>query len=267
MPARVTSARNRSTRSSTRPVTSGAARNRQVRAGASRATVTTGSGGRASGSGSGAARVTTGRGGGGSAGQGGARSGRAPRALVNGNSATMRQLRAKAVEARRQAQGRSTVASRNPGITPDSARGQRIRAAADSQRVPGDSGRVRAAQAQGQRAVAQAQARRGARAASQAMEGRLRQAAAGRAAAGAGRLGAQAAVVAATLNARNTADGTLTAAQRRGDYNPRTGPAVPANRTQAAFDKKDFNSAFGRAREAGKKTFTWRGKRYTTEKA
>ena len=97
------------------------------------------------------------------------------------------------------------------------------------------------------------------------MEGKLAGAAAGRAAAAAGKLAGKAGLVAAAVNARNTADGTLTAAQRRGDYKPRTGPAVPANRTQAAFDKKDFNSAFGRAREAGKKTFTWRGKRYTTE--
>lgn len=257
---RVTSSRNRSSRSSTRPVTSGAARNRAQRAKVSGANVTSGSNGKPTGTGS--ARVTTGRGG-----APAKPNGRAPRAITNGNSSTMRQIRAKAVQANRQAQGRTTVASRNPGITPDSARGQRIRAAADKLRVPGDNGKVRAAQAQGQRNVAEAQARRGARAAMGRMEGKLARAAATRAVGAAGALAGRASLAASVINAGATADGTLTAAQRRGDYKPRQGPSVPAGRTQAAFDKKDFNAAFGRARESGKKTFTWRGKRYTTERA
>ena len=68
-----------------------------------------------------------------------------------------------------------------------------------------------------------------------------------------------------TLKARPTADGTLTAAMKRGDYKPRQGPAVPKRLTQGGMDKGSFNSAFKASRTAGKKAFTWRGKKYTTE--
>jgi hypothetical protein len=68
-----------------------------------------------------------------------------------------------------------------------------------------------------------------------------------------------------TLKARPTADGTLTAAMKRGDYKPRQGPNVPKRLTQGGMDKGSFNSAFKASRIAGKKTFTWRGKKYTTE--
>ena len=68
-----------------------------------------------------------------------------------------------------------------------------------------------------------------------------------------------------TLKARPTADGTLTAAMKRGDYKPRQGPNVPKRLTQGGMDKGSFNSAFKASRTAGKKTFTWRGKKYTTE--
>jgi hypothetical protein len=40
---------------------------------------------------------------------------------------------------------------------------------------------------------------------------------------------------------------------------------VPKRLTQAGIDKGNFDSAFASARRAGKKTFTWNGKRYTTE--
>jgi hypothetical protein len=192
-------------------------------------------------------------------------SGSQPKAITNGSSPGMKQLRAKAVQARRQGQGKSTVASRNPGITPDSAKGQRIRSAAKAQRVPGDSGQVRAAQAQGARNVAQAQAKRGAKAASKAMEAKLKQAAAKRTAAGGLKAGVKAAVFAEGLTSRNTADGTLTAAMKRGDYKPRQGPAAPERLTQKGVDKKTFDDAFRQARKGGAKTFTWRGKKYTTE--
>jgi hypothetical protein len=68
-----------------------------------------------------------------------------------------------------------------------------------------------------------------------------------------------------TLKARPTADGTRTAAMKRGDYKPRQGPNVPKRLTQGGMDKGSFNSAFKASRTAGKKTFTWRGKKYTTE--
>lgn len=108
--------------------------------------------------------------------------------------------------------------------------------------------------------------------ASARMRGALRGAAAGRAAAtGAARLlGAAkatnlAGVAYETLKARPAADGTLTAAMKRGDYKPRQGPAVPKRLTQGGMDKGSFDSAFKASRTAGKKTFTWRGKKYTTE--
>ncbi len=64
---------------------------------------------------------------------------------------------------------------------------------------------------------------------------------------------------------RPTAKGTLTAAMKRGDYKPRQGPAVPQRLTQGGMDKGSFDKAFKASRTAGKKTFTWRGKKYTTE--
>jgi hypothetical protein len=97
--------------------------------------------------------------------------------------------------------------------------------------------------------------------------------------------------VAETVAPRPTADGTLTAAMKRGDYKPRQGPAMPKRLQQqgyAAQEKKareklaarkkaagssaatpntaaSFDDAFKDARRAKVKTFTWRGKKYTTE--
>jgi hypothetical protein len=42
---------------------------------------------------------------------------------------------------------------------------------------------------------------------------------------------------------------------------------VPKRLTQAGVDKGNFDSAFAAASRAGKKTFTWNGKRYTTKRA
>jgi hypothetical protein len=89
--------------------------------------------------------------------------GRQPRAITNGNSPAMRQIRAKAVQARRQAQGKSTVASRNTTVTPTNPRGERIRSMAKAQRIIGDSGQVRAAAKRGQEIRKAAQAARGAK--------------------------------------------------------------------------------------------------------
>ena len=74
-----------------------------------------------------------------------------------------------------------------------------------------------------------------------------------------------AAVAMETLKARPTADATLTSAMKRGDYKPRQGPNVPKRLTQGGMDKGSFNKAFKDSRVAGKKTFSWRGKKYTTE--
>ena len=89
---------------------------------------------------------------------------------------------------------------------------------------------------------------------------------------GGGRLGA----AAAGLQAYNTADGTLDAAKKRGDLNKRRQPS-PEERAQAKREEQtaraknaqrkgaSFDDAFRDARRAKVKTFTWRGKQYTTE--
>jgi hypothetical protein len=163
--ATITSSSTRSKRKSNKPVTT--SKGRANRSSASQAKVTNSGGGKP-----GSAKVTTGSGGTGTkpapkpAAKPAAKvNGQQPRAITNGRSATMRQIRAKSIQAQRQAQGKSTAASRNPGITPDSARGQRISAGAKGQRVIGDSGQVRAAQTKGAQIKAQAQAKRGAKAA------------------------------------------------------------------------------------------------------
>ena len=193
-----------------------------------------------------------------------AKDGRQPRALTNTKSATMRQIRAKAVQARRQAQGKSTVASRQQGISPESSRGQRIKQMARSQRVIGDSGRVRAAQQQGQQIRKAAESKRGAKQAMQRMGTKLAQAQALRNVARGGKAGIMAAAVKESITSRNTADSTLTAAMKRGDYKPKQGPSPKT--TQSSFNKKSFNEAFREARKSGSKTFSWRGKKYTTKK-
>ena len=188
----------------------------------------------------------------------------------------MRQLRAKSIQAQRQAQGKSTAASRNPGITPDSARGQRISAGAKGQRVIGDSGQVRAAQTRGAQIKAQAQAARGARATSKRMAGKLLQSAAQRLGIKGIKGGVHAAVFEEGITARNTADGTLDAAKKRGDLDKRRQPS-PEEKAQAKREEQtaraknaqlkspSFDDAFRDARRAKVKTFTWRGKQYTTE--
>lgn len=193
-----------------------------------------------------------------------AKNGRQPRALTNTKSATMRQIRAKSVQARRMAQGKSTVASRQQGITPESARGQRIKAMSSRQRVMGDSGQVRAAQQRGKQEAAKAQSRRNARAAMGRMASKLSTVATKRLLGRGIKGGIHAEIVKETLNARNTGEGTLTAAMKRGDYKPKQGPK-PKD-TTASFNKKSFNEAFRTARASGAKTFSWRGKKYTTKK-
>lgn len=271
MPARknkVTSSANRSKRKTTKPVSSD--KGRRARARVSTAKVSSSEGRQSTGS----ARVT-----GGSQGtrRGAAKpSGRQPRAITNGRSATMRQIRAKAVQARRMAQGKSTVASRQEGITPSSARGQRIKAMASRQRVIGDSGQTRAAATTGRKLAAQAKAKRGAKQAIKRMENKLQGARTLRAAKQG--LGAASVVGAAKagLTAYNTTDGTLTAAKKRGDLAKRRKPTPEEAKSYRAQETKakaanakrktvSFDDAFRDARRAGANTFTWRGKKYTTE--
>jgi hypothetical protein len=274
--ATITSSSTRSKRKSNKPVTT--SKGRANRSSASQAKVTNSGGGKP-----GSAKVTTGSGGTGTkpapkpAAKPAAKvNGQQPRAITNGRSATMRQIRAKSIQAQRQAQGKSTAASRNPGITPDSARGQRIRAGAKGQRVIGDSGQVRAAQTKGAQIKAQAQAKRNAKANSQAMKTKLQQAAVTRLGVKGIKGGSHLTAAAAGLQAYNTADGTLTAAKKRGDLNKRRQPS-PEEKAQAKREEQtaraknsqrkspSFDDAFRDARRAKVKTFTWRGKQYTTE--
>ncbi len=191
--------------------------------------------------------------------------GKSPRAITNGGSATMRQIKAKAVQKRRMAEGKSTKASRSPGLSQE--RMDRVRSLSKSQRVIGDSGQVRAAQAAGRKAVAQAQARRGAKQAMKAMEGTLRTARTVRNVVGAAKNLARGGAAAAGLQAYNTADGTLTAAKKKGLVKPqqKAGPAVPKRLSSQGVNKMSFDDAFRNARKSGAKVFTWRGKKYTTE--
>jgi hypothetical protein len=195
-------------------------------------------------------------------------SGRQPRAITNGGSATMKQIRAKAVKARLQGQGKPVMggAKGKATVLPNSARAGKnlIKAGAQQMRTIGDSGQVRAAQAQGNKAKATAQRNRARRAAGVGKGLKEAQGAAktlGTIRSLMSPVGAAAAVSAP----RPTADGTLTAAMKRGDYKPRQGPAVPKRLTQGGMDKGSFDKAFKAARVAGKKIFTWRGKKYTTK--
>jgi hypothetical protein len=86
-----------------------------------------------------------------------------------------------------------------------------------------------------------------------------------RAARALGKAGPLGAVAAAGLTSPPVASGTLTTAMKRGDYKPKQGPAVPKRLTQGGMDEGSFDSAFKASRNAKKKTFTWRGKKYTTK--
>lgn len=61
---------------------------------------------------------------------------------------------------------------------------------------------------------------------------------------------------------RPTADGTLSAARQRGDYKPQQGPRNPQEGMTRA---ESFDQAFASARQAGEKSFTWRGRTYNTK--
>ena len=230
--------------------------------------------------------------------------GRQPRAITNGKSPAMRQIRAKAIESRRQTQGKSTVASRNTTVTPTNARGERIRSMANAQRTIGDSGQVRAAAKRGQEIRKAAQAARGAKQAMGRMGSTLARARFAR-----GPLSAAVGVAAdATLSplaeragralgralkpAARKLDDTLPGVNSRDEARRRNAQAAAKGSTssfkgarEAAMKKasaikgspvvgprkassggsSSFDSSFAAARKAGKSTFTWRGKKYNTK--
>lgn len=256
---KVTSSINRSTRRATKPITSSGRSagknpkvdNRVQRSRASTAKVTTSGGGT-----KGSARVTTGRGS-----VADTRSADAKR--WKQLNSTRGALADKAAERRpaRPAPGNGNPVGRAVKI------GETSRArAADLQ------GRIDKANALSRQRLSQANARR----ASARMTQRLRQARTARTVGAGARLGAQAAVVGEVFRARPTADGTLTAAKKRGDLAKRRKPSpqesaayrsqeAKARAKNASRRTSSFDDAFASARRAKAKTFTWRGKKYTTE--
>jgi len=186
--------------------------------------------------------------------------------MVNRNKPTMRKLAAKAAQSRKAASGRPLV--RRSEL--DKANKPSIKKGAKNLRVPGDSGQVRAAQKRGKAEVRKAVARRGAVAANRRMARKLAVAGAKRVLGAASKLAGRAGLFYEGLKANNTAKGTLEEArQKYGDKairpqpkpKPKPKPKKPAKLSAGA---KAFDKAFAAARRAGKKEFTWRGKRYNT---
>jgi hypothetical protein len=218
----------------------------------------------------------------------------APPKMVNSNSPAMRQIKAKAAAARARAQGK-------PGITgpvklPNSVRAGRnlIREGANRMRNLADSGQVRAAAQRGQQAVEAAKRNR-ARLAAGVGKG-LKEASKLKGAAGV--LGRAALPLAIGAQAKDVVGGFQRLANSpfiKGRPKPATPkPAAPKGptpaqrkdfaaqetkarqsltaRKKAAGSKEatpntaaSFDDAFRDARRAKVKTFTWRGKKYTTE--
>ena len=225
-------------------------------------------------------------------------SGRQPRAITNGGSATMKQIRAKAVQARRQGQGKPVMGgTKGRAMTlPNSVRAGKnlVKAGAQQMRTIGDSPTVRAAAQQGQRAVEAAKRNR-ARMAAGVGKG-LKEASMLKGAAGvAGRaalplaIGAQAKDVvggfqklanhpflkgkAKPAAAKPATPKGPTAAQRQSmDAQETKARQSLAARKKATGSKEatpntaaSFDDAFKDARRAKAGTFTWRGKKYTTK--
>lgn len=183
--------------------------------------------------------------------------------MVNRNKPTMRKLAAKAAQSRKAASGRPLV--RKSELA--KAAKPSIKEGAKKLRVPGDSGYVRAAQARGKAEVRKAVARRGAVAANRRMARKLAVAGAKRVVGAAGKLAGKAGLFYEGIKANNTATGTLSEAKKK--YGAKAmpqkqGPAAP-KLSQSSFNKKSFDDAFRTARKSGAKTFTWRGKKYTTK--
>lgn len=186
--------------------------------------------------------------------------------MVNANKPTMQKLVRKAAQARKANAGRPLVkpaeakrlmSQRAPGIRQGAAQ---LRQQAAGTTSPGAQAR---AAAQGKAIRQAAETRRLAKAASKRMEGVLKAAKTARQIAGAAGTLTRGGVAAAVLAPRPAADGTLSAAMKRGDYKPKQGPKPST--TQSSFNKKTFDQAFKAARTSGAKEFTWRGKRYNTK--
>ena len=77
-----------------------------------------------------------------------------------------------------------------------------------------------------------------------------------------GKAGIRGAAAAAGIQAYNTADGTL----KGKPTGPKQGPPAPKAKP-TGYAKGSFNDAFKRARNAKKKTFTWKGKKYAVKLA
>jgi hypothetical protein len=183
--------------------------------------------------------------------------------MTNLKKPTMQKLVRKAAQKRKAASGRPLV--RKSELA--KAAKPSIKEGAKKLRVPGDSGQVRAAQARGKAEVRKAVARRGAKAASGRMARKLAESEAKRLLGGVSKLAGRGALFYEGIKADNTAKGTLEEAKKK--YGAKAmpqkqGPAAPKT-TQSSFNKKSFNDAFRTARKSGAKTFTWRGKKYTTE--
>ena len=185
--------------------------------------------------------------------------------MVNRNKPTMRKLAAKAAQSRKRASGRPLV--RKSELA--KAAKPNIREGAKKLRVPGDSGQVRAAQKRGKAEVRKAVARRGAVAANRRMARKLAVSGAKRLLGTAGKMAGRVALFYEGLKADNTATGTLEEARKKyGDKAIRPAPAKkapPKKKPGLSAGAKAFDKAFAAARSAGKKEFTWRGKRYTTK--
>ena len=217
-----------------------------------------------------------------------------PPQMVNSNSATMRQIQAKADAARARAQGKPGI--KGPINPPNSARAgtDLIRQGANRLRNLADSGQVRAAAQRGQQAVEAAKRNR-ARLAAGVGRGAKEVAALTK---GARMLGNAALPVAIAAQVKDVVGGFQKLANHpfiKGRPKPVTPkPATPKGPTPA--QRKDFaaqetkarqaltarkkaagsaqatpntaasfDDAFKDARRAKVKTFTWRGKKYTTE--
>ena len=224
-------------------------------------------------------------------------SGRQPRAITNGGSATMKQIRAKAVQARRQGQGKPVMGgTKGRAMTlPNSVRAGKnlVKAGAQQMRTIGDSPTVRAAAQQGQRAVEAAKRNR-ARLAAGVGKG-LKEASMLKGAAGV--VGRAALPLAIGAQAKDVVGGFQKLANHpflKGKDKPAAKPATPKGPTPAqrtawqtqetkarrALDARkkaagsaqatpntaaSFDDAFKDARRAKAGTFTWRGKKYTTK--
>lgn len=223
--AKVTSSSNRSKRTSTKPVTKGQNPQRANRQAVSQAKVSSAANRAVTGS----AKVTTGKGG----------------SSMKTDAQRWKQLN-------QSSSARAGQAAERGPRTP----------------APGTGNVVRTAIERGRAAAAQ----KGARAATQAMSRTLAAARTARNVAGAAKMAGPVGAAAAVMAPRPLADGSMAGRNYGKFQNARSeafkkakaikGSPVVGPRKSAAGQ---FDSAFAAARKAGKKEFTWRGKRYNTK--